>query len=108
MLKFITTSLLCFTLIQSFGQKQRNTSLYLQGQYNQTLNDVTNAINPSGMGLGFQLFSRQQSKFKPTIDFTADAYMQDDKVLRLNTDGTPANDLGSMVNLLQVVLIIRA
>lgn len=51
------------------------------------------------MGFGLQLFFRQTSTFRPTIDLTADAYLEDDKVLRLNTDGAAINDLGGMVNL---------
>lgn len=99
MKKFITTFLPCFVLTLSFGQTQRKSSMYLQGQYNQTLYDVTKGNNPWGIGLGLQMFFRQTSKFKPTIDLTADAYLEDDKVLRLNTDGTPINDLDGMVNL---------
>ncbi len=98
MQKFRITFILCFLLTQSFGQT-RKSSLYIQGQYNKTLYDVTKGNNPWGMGLGLQLFFRQTSKFKPTIDLTADAYLEDDKVSRLNTDATAINDLGGMVNL---------
>ena len=51
------------------------------------------------MGLGLQAFLNASSKVKPTIDFTADAYLEDDKVLRLNPDDTPMEDIGGMVNL---------
>ncbi len=50
------------------------------------------------MGLGLQLFFNNTSRIKPTIDLTADAYLEDDKVLRLNSDGTPIDDIGGMVN----------
>lgn len=99
MKKFSTTFLLCFLVTLSFAQAQRKSSLYLQGQYNQTLYDVTKGNNPWGMGLGLQIFFQPASRLKPTIDLTADAYLQDDKVLRVNTDGTPINDLGGMINL---------
>lgn len=84
---FIITFFLCFLLTQSYGQT-RKSSLYLQGQYNRTLYGVNKHI-PWGMGLGLQFFLRQALKLKPTIDLTADAYFQDDKVLWLNSDGTP-------------------
>lgn len=73
--------------------------MYLQGQYTHTLYDATKGNNPWGMGAGLQLFFRQAAKLKPTIELTADGYLEDDKVLRLDTAGTPINDLGGMVNL---------
>ena len=99
MQKFITTFLICFTLTQSFSQTQRKVSTYLQGQYNKNIYDRTIGNNPWGMGLGFQLFLNNNSKLKPTIDLTADAYLEDDKVFRMNSDGTEIVDIGGMVNL---------
>lgn len=99
MQKFITTLLLCFVLTQSFSQTQRKVSTYLQGQYNKTIYDRTIGNNPWSMGLGLQAFLNNSAKFKPTIEFTADAYLEDDKVLRLNPDDTPIEDIGGMVNL---------
>lgn len=99
MLKFITTVLLCFILTQSFSQTQRKVSTYLQGQYNKTIYDRTIGNNPWGMGLGLQLFLNNTSKLKPTVDLTADAYLEDDKVFRINYDGTEIVDIGGMLNL---------
>jgi hypothetical protein len=99
MQKIITTFLLCFILTQSFAQTQQKVSIYLLGQYNKTIYDKTKGNNPWGMGLGLQLFFHNNSRFKPTADLTADAYLEDDKVLRLNSNGTPINDIGGMVNL---------
>lgn len=99
MRNFITAFFLCFVLKHSFGQVQRKFSIYLQGQYNHTIYDATKGNNPWGMGLGLQLFLRQASKLRPTIDLTADAYLEDDKVMRLYPDGTPMNDLRGMVNI---------
>src|SRR5205807_627798 len=99
MQKFITVVLFCFTLTQSFCQAQNKVSIYLQGQYNKTLYDVTKGNNPWGIGLGLQLFYNKILKLQPTVDLTADAYLEDDKVLRLNPDGTPINDIGRMINL---------
>jgi hypothetical protein len=98
MQKFITTLSLCFILTQSFAQAQRKTSTYLQGQYNRTISDRTKGNNPWGIGLGLQLFFNNGSKLKPTIDLTADAYVEDDKVFRANSDGTEIVDVGGMVN----------
>ena len=50
-----------------------------------------------GNGLGPQLFLNN-SKLKPTIDLTADAYLEDDKVFRTNSDETEIVDIGGMVN----------
>ncbi len=99
MKKITTTFLLCFILTQSFGQAERKSSMYLNAQYTHTLYDATKGNHPWGVGLGLQLFFRETAKFKPTIDLTADAYLEDDKVSRLDTSGTPIDDLGGMVNL---------
>ena len=100
--KVITTFLLCFILTQTFGQSQRKVSTYLLTQYNKTLYDRTSGNNPWGVGLGLQTFFNNKTKFKPTIDLTGDIYLEDNRVLRQNPDGTvPANynDVRGMVNL---------
>jgi hypothetical protein len=97
-MKLINPILLCFFLIQSFGQAQRKVSTYLLAQYDKTLYSTTTGNNPWGMGLGLQLFFGKTSKLKPVIDVTANAYLEDDKVLRLNDDGAPIDDIGGMVN----------
>ena len=99
MQKVIATFLFCFTLTHTFGQTQRKVSGYLLTQYNKTIYDRTTPNNPWGMGLGLQLLFNNTSKLKPTVDLTADAYLEDDKVLRTNSDGTPIEDIGGMVNL---------
>jgi hypothetical protein len=96
--KHVTTFLLCFILINAFGQTQRKTSLYFEGQYNQTISDVTKPNNPWGMGLGLQMFLLPGSVFRPTTELTADAYLMDDKVYRMYSDGTPIGTVGGMVN----------
>src|SRR5689334_9752717 len=99
MQKFATTFLFCFILIQSFSQTQRKVSVYLQGQYTRTIYDRTIGNNPWGVGLGLQALLNTSSRVKPTADFTADAFLMDDKVLRLNPDDTPIEDVSGMVNL---------
>jgi hypothetical protein len=98
MQKITSTILLCFILSQSFGQAEHKLAGYLQGQYNKTIHDRAVGNNPWAMGLGFQLLVNSRSKFKPTIELTADAYLEDDKVMRLNNDA-PVDDIGGMVNL---------
>ena len=97
MQKIISTCLVFFLLTQAFGQKKITTCLSVD--YNKTISDVTIGNNPSGIGLGLQTFFNTKTKFKPTIELTADTYLEDDKVFRINADGTPMNDVRGMVNL---------
>ncbi len=102
MRKIITPLVFCLILTQGFGQKQKKLSTYLLTQYNNTLYDYTIGNNPWGMGLGLQAFLNNKTKFKPTIDLTGDIYLEDDKVLRLNPDGSIPkndNDVRGMLNL---------
>jgi hypothetical protein len=102
MKKLIPTFLLCFLLTQVFGQTKRKVSSYIFANYNNTINDYTIGNNPWGVGLGFQAFLNNKTKFKPTIELTGDIYLEDDKVFRSNPDGTfpeGGNDVGGMVNL---------
>jgi len=99
MQKIITTSLLYFVLIQSFGQTQRKLSTYLFTQFNKTIYDRTLGNNPWGAGFGLQLFFNNKTKFKPAMEFTGDIYLEDDKVFRSTPDGKAPNDLGGMLNL---------
>lgn len=100
--KIISTIILCFILTVGFAQTQRKVSTYLLTQYNNTLYDYTSGNNPWGVGLGLQTFFNNKSKFKPTIELTADIYLEDDKVLRLDPDGSipvDYNDVRGMINL---------
>lgn len=102
MQKVITTTILCFILTQSFGQTQRKVSTYLLTQYNNTLYDYTIGNNPWGIGLGIQTFLNNKTQIKPTIELTGDIYLEDDKVLRSNPDGSfseNSNDVRGLVNL---------
>ena len=83
----------------AFGQTQKKVNTYLLAQYNNTISDRTIGNNPWGMGLGLQAFFNNKSKFKPTIELTGDLYLENDKVFRLNTDGSAINTVESMVNL---------
>ncbi len=98
----VAVLLCCFTVTQIFGQKQRAVSTYLLANYNHTLYDYTIGNNPWGMGLGLQTFFNTKSKFKPLIELTGDLYLEDNKVLKLNPDGSLPqydNSISSMVNL---------
>lgn len=102
MRKTLTILLCCFISTQSFAQTQRKISTYLLTQYNKTLYDYTLGNNPWGLGLGLQAFINNKTKFKPTLELTGDIYLEDDKVLRLNPDGSIPqndNDVRAMVNL---------
>jgi hypothetical protein len=72
---------------------------YLSVQYNKTLYDVSKGNNPYGIGLGLGTFFNSSSKLKPSIEITADAYLEDDKVLRMDGYGQPILDVGSMINI---------
>jgi hypothetical protein len=95
----ILTILICFIMGEAFGQEQQKIATYLQTQYNKTLYDKTIGNNPWSIGLGLQAFFPNASPFRFTVDLTADAYLEDDKVLRLNPDDTPVDDLRGMINL---------
>ncbi len=97
MKKIASSIFLCFLLTAS-AQAQKKVSVYLLAQYNSTIYDATKGNNPWGIGPGLQAFFNNKTKFKPTIEFTADTYLEDDKLLRLE-NGKPVDDLGSMVNL---------
>ena len=99
MQKIISIFLGCFIFTQSFGQTQKKATSYLLTQYNKTISDRTIGNNPWGLGLGLQTFFNNNSKFKPTIELTGDIYLLDDKVFRMNTDGSKINDVRGMVNL---------
>ena len=102
MKRFFVIIIGCFILAQGFGQTQRKVTTYLLSQYNNTLYDYTKGNNPWGIGLGLQTFLNNKTKFKPTIEITGDIYLEDDKVLRLNSDGSipkSDNSVSCMVSL---------
>jgi hypothetical protein len=99
MRKFITTFFFCLILAQAFSQTRHKLTAYLQGEYNKTIYDRTIGNNPWGIGLGLQVLRNSASRFKLTADISAIAYLEDDKVLRLNADGSPVNAVGGMVDL---------
>lgn len=99
MQKLITTFLFCLILSNSFGQVRNRSAIYLQGQFTKTIHDATLGNNPWGIGAGLQYLFNHFSKFSPTVEIAADGYLEDDKVLRLNSDGTPMKTVDYMVNL---------
>ena len=99
MQKVILTFLVSLILIKTFGQTSKKVTLFLLTQYNKTISDRTIGNNPWSIGLGLQTFLNNKSKFKPTIEITGDIYLENDKVLRLNIDGSPISDVRGMVNL---------
>jgi len=91
-----------FILTHASAQNETKVTTCLFTEYNKTIYDRTIGNNPWGIGLGLQTFFNNKTKFKPTIEFTGAIYLADDKVLRLNTDGTipvKYNDVRGMINL---------
>ena len=86
------------SLASAFGQTSKKVVGYLSTQYNKTIYDRTLGNNPWSIGLGLQSFFNNNLKLKATVDLTADAYLEDDKVLRTNSDSTPISDVGGMIN----------
>ena len=102
MQKKIATFLFFFICTLSFVAAQRKVTTYLLAQYNKTMYDRTLGNNPWGLGLGLQTVFNNKTKFKPTIELTGDIYLEDDKILKLDPDGsvpTTSNDVRGMVNL---------
>lgn len=102
MQKMILTILLSFILVQTIAQPKQKATTFLLGQVNLTTHDRTTGNNPWGAGLGIQTFFGSKTKFKAVVELTGDVYPANDKVLRLNTDGTsftPVDDVPGMVNL---------
>ena len=97
--KIISIFLLCFILMQGFGQTQKKVSTYLFAQYTNTIYDITLGNNPWGAGLGLQTFFNNKTNFKPTIELTGDLYLENDKVLRTGANGKPIDEFSGMVNL---------
>jgi hypothetical protein len=81
------------------GQSSPHTSLYLEGQYNQTLSDVSRGNNPWGIGLGLQAFFLEHRRVHPTIEITGDAYLLDDKAYRTYPNGTQIKPVKGVVNI---------
>lgn len=98
MKRVYTTFFFLLSVICSFSQSQK-VAVLLNGQFTQTIYDRTFGNNPWAPGLGIQVHLFEQEKWKPIIDLTAEIYLEDDKVLRLNDDGTSPQDLGSVINL---------
>jgi hypothetical protein len=103
MQKLVITFILCFILTSSsFCQTRRGVSTYLFTQYTKTLYDYTIGNNPWGIGLGVQALFNNKTKFTPIVELSGDLYLEDDKVLRLNPDGSiqdSRNDIDNMISL---------
>src|SRR6185369_7009718 len=102
MKKIIAITLFSSILTHAFAQNEKKVRTCLFTEYNKTIYDRTSGNNPWGVGLGLQFFLNNKTKFKPTIEISGDIYLADNKVLKLNTDGTipvPYNDARGMINL---------
>ncbi len=102
LVKFLLIFIGCFMFTSLPAQKGKVVSIYLLAQYDHTLYDYTLGNNPWGAGVGLQTFFRNRSKLQPTVDLTADIYLENDKVLRSNPNGSfpvDGNDVRGMINL---------
>lgn len=95
---FLTGKLLLLIVICN-AQSPKKTEGFIQLQYNQTLYDRTIRNNPWGMGTGAFFLLQSKTAFRAMAECTADYIFMDDKVLRLNTDGTPLPVVRGTVNL---------
>jgi len=98
MFKLLAISFFSLVYSVSFAQ-HKQISIYLNGQFTNTLYDKTAGNNPWAVGVGVQGYFNSKSTFRPTIDATTDIYLADNKVMVINPDGTSPEDLGGVVNL---------
>ena len=97
--KALATFLFIFLIQKSFCQPAKF-STYLQVQYTNTLSDQTKNNNPWSLGAGVQLVLNNQYKLKPIAELTIDGYFEDDKVLRITSDGKEFERVNTTVNFL--------
>lgn len=99
MKKLVSCLLFLCILTPAFTQTQRKLSLYLSGQYNETVYDRTLINNPWSLGLGLQVYLNNSAKFKPVLDVTADAYLMSVEVQFVDENGKPIDGIEGMINL---------
>lgn len=104
MKKIFISLLFCSAFFCGFSQNQDKISSYLLFQYNHTISDFTKETNPWGVGVGFQIYFNNKSKFKPTIELTGDAYFFPEELVSriiipiIDPQYTP-NSVYGMINL---------
>jgi hypothetical protein len=89
----------CLIISDCFCQKQHKISSFIEGQYFNTIYDKTLGNNPWGIGIGIQTFLNNNSLIHPVIEISAVTYLENDKVLRLNPNGSEIENINSMVTL---------
>ena len=95
----------CILLSKTYCQKQHKISIYIEGEFVQTLYDKASGNNPWGIGLGAEAYFNNQARIQPAMELTAATYLEDDKVLILNTNGSVIDRINNMTNLLAGVNI---
>lgn len=98
MKKTVTLLTLLLLAFNAPAQSSRKVSVYLQAQYTGTIADRTSNNNPWALGTGLHGFVNT-GHIRPMLDLTADAYLYDDKVARLDENGEVLEDIGGVVNL---------
>ena len=99
MKKIIASLLFSAAFLSGTAQIQRKLSAYVSALYSETLYDRTIGNNQRGIGAGLQMFYNNKTNFKPAIELTATFSLEDDKVYRVNADGTEMPSASAMVNL---------
>jgi len=99
MKKIIASLLFSAAFLSGTAQIQRKLSAYVSALYSKTLYDRTMGNNLLGFGAGFQMFYNNKTHFKPTIELTGTASLEDDLVYRMNLDGSEIPTARGMINL---------
>jgi hypothetical protein len=88
----------CLILNDSYCQKEHKISFFIEGQYINTIYDQTLGNNPWGIALGIQTYLNNHTLLHPTIEISAATYLEDDKVLILNSNGSSIDRINSMIS----------
>jgi hypothetical protein len=99
MKKIISAFAIIISTLPAAAQKEKKVSTYLELIYQHTIYDKTINNNPWGAGLGIQTLIKPGGKFSPLLDLSAFAYLQDDKVARMDENDNALPDVRSMINL---------
>jgi hypothetical protein len=88
-----------FACLNVSAQKVHKLPIYLQTQYNKTLYDRTIENNQNALGIGLEGFYQSHSKLKPIASILFNLSLLDDKVLRLETDNTTIQSVGTTIDI---------
>ena len=95
----LLTIICCLATICCHAQNKRFISTYAVLQQTNTSTDYTIRNNPWGLGVGLQAVIGSKWKLAPIVSATTHVYLYNDKVLRLNTDGSIKESVETLTNL---------